>query len=253
MKFKVDKVYIISLDKSHENVKNMISKVKDIGLPNKAPIEIVGIDGWSLTNDDLTKIGIKPLEEWNLHMKDVDNRNRYHNRDLTKGEIGCSLSHIHIWEDAYKNNYENIIIYEEDFCKVPNQDIDWLEIDEASKSRDGKGFDLLYLGRSLQYGRSDVWDNYFSETFCLPGMSYQSHAYILSKSGLKTIVESYLDRFKSGIFPLDDFLAACYTCIFHKPVEAMYTDKTLFALAFNYNKVYQNRIKPSLTEPKEDL
>lgn len=244
MKFKVDKVYVITLDKSRENIKHLISKVKEVGLPNKVPVEIVGIDGWSLSDDDLKEMGVKPLEGWNLNYQDPKNRNGYHNRDLTKGEIGCSLSHIHIWEDAYKNEYENIIIYEDDFKKM--RDIDWSELDDLK-------FDLLYLGRSLQYGREGVWDNYWSETFCLPGMSYHSHAYILSKTGLDKIVNFFLDRFKSGIFPLDDFLAACYSNVYHLVVEERFPphDKILDALAFNKDKVYQDRRKPSLTEPKD--
>jgi len=244
MTIKIDKVYIISLDKSSENIKHLIRKVKEVGLPNKASVEIVGINGWELSDNDLAEMNIKILEGWNLNKQDHGNLNYYHNRDITKGEIGCSLSHIKIWEDAYKNNYENIIIYEEDFKKNSKTNIDWNELDNTE-------FDLLYLGRSLQYGREFVWDEYYSETFCYPGMSYQSHAYILSRNGLDKIVNFFLPRFKSGIFPLDDFLASCYTGVYHDAVEKRFPecDKILNALAYNKERVYQNKTKPSLTEP----
>ena len=36
------------------------------------------------------------------------------NHNLTDGQIGCALSHIKIWEDAVKNNYKNILVFEDD-------------------------------------------------------------------------------------------------------------------------------------------
>jgi hypothetical protein len=245
MKFKVDKVYVITIDKSHESVRNIINKVKNIDLPNKAPIEIVGINGWDLTNEDLKSKKITPYNKWNLNYKDNLNQNKWHNRDITKGEIGCALSHIQIWEDAYKNKYENIIILEDDFHLL--RAIDWSDIDDIE-------FDLLYLGRSLQICRETVWDDYFSETFCKPGMSNYAGAYILSKEGLKKIVEFYLDKYKTMVFPLDNFLASTYSSIEHRNVQSVFpfNEKIINALAFNRNIIYQRGGRPSQTEPKEN-
>lgn len=245
MKFKVDKVYVISIDKSHESVRNIINKVKNIGLPNKAPIEIVGINGWDLTNEDLKNKKITPYHKWNLNYKDMSNQNKWHNRDITKGEIGCALSHIQIWEDAYKNKYENIIIFEDDFHLL--RAIDWSDINDIE-------FDLLYLGRSLQICRETVWDDYFSETFCKPGMSNYAGAYILSKEGLKKIVEFYLDTYKTMLFPLDNFLASTYSSIEHRNVQSVFpfNEKIINALAFNRNVIFQRGGRTSQTEPKEN-
>ena len=36
---------------------------------------------------------------------------------LNPGQIGCALSHIKIWEEAYEKGYENILIFEDDAIK----------------------------------------------------------------------------------------------------------------------------------------
>lgn len=245
MKFKVDKVYIITLDKSPEHVDQLINNIKSIGLPNKSLLEIVGINGWDLTDEDLKNEKITPHDKWNLNHEDAENLNKWHNRNVTKGEIGCALSHMYIWEDAYENKYENIIILEDDFH--PQRVMNWSDIDDIE-------FDLLYLGRTLCLGRDSVWDEYYSETLCKPGMSNYAGAYILSKEGLKKIVEFYLDKYKTMVFPLDNFLASTYSNIEHRNVESVFpfNQKIINALAFNRNVIFQRGGRASQTEPKEN-
>jgi GR25 family glycosyltransferase involved in LPS biosynthesis len=77
-------------------------------------------------------MGIEAYKDWNLNTSDVyvkDNANRYWQRDVTLGEIGCTLSHIAIWEDAYKNGYDNILVYEDDF--VFEKPMDWSQLDKV--------------------------------------------------------------------------------------------------------------------------
>ena len=239
----IDKVYVITIDKSQSNIRRIINNVKDVGLPNKAPIQIIGVNGWELTDKHLDDMGVGVYKNWNLNYSDATNKTKWHNRDITKGEIGCALSHIEVWEDAYKNRHKNIIVYEDDFNKL--RDLDWSILNNVD-------FDLLYLGRNLQVSKIDNWDEYYNEELCIPGFSYQSHAYLLSENGIKILVEHYLPRFKSKLIPLDDFLALTYGPIYRKDLDGIYSNKHIFALAFNRNIVYQNRIKKSSTEPREN-
>jgi GR25 family glycosyltransferase involved in LPS biosynthesis len=64
------------------------------------------------------------------------------NHKLIDGQIGCALSHIKIWQDAIKNNYENIIIFEDDAI-IP-EDF-WRKFNNAYNELP-KDWDMLLLG-----------------------------------------------------------------------------------------------------------
>ena len=91
------------------------------------------------------------------------------------GEVGCALSHISIWEDAYRNGYDNILVYEDDI--VFRDTMDWNQFDKV-RTMD---YDLFYLGRMLQDGFDNVADKPIDDMICKPDYSYQTHAYMLSK------------------------------------------------------------------------
>lgn len=91
---KIDKIYVINLKKNQDRLEKFMENAK------KANVEVERFDavyGKELKKDhpDIFKyFGKYP----NIH----------------SGEIGCALSHIKIWEDAIKNNYNNIIVFEDD-------------------------------------------------------------------------------------------------------------------------------------------
>ena len=116
----IDKIYIVSIDWSDENINNVVSVIEDVGLPSRIPWQVIGVNGYELTNQDLIDRGITVYKDWNLStgvVKLSDDENKFWHRDVTAGEVGCALSHIDIWEDAYKMGYENILIYEDDILK----------------------------------------------------------------------------------------------------------------------------------------
>ena len=242
MKFKVDKVYVITINKSRDNIKKIIDKVHSIGLPNEAPIEVVGVNGWNLADEKYNRIIYK---NWNISHENRD-LPKWYTRDITKGEVGCSLSHIAIWKDAYSNNYENIIIYEDD-VKPTGWDMNWSILDNID-------FDLLYLGRSLQYNSEDNWDLYCNEDVCIPGFSYASHAYVLSKSGLEIFVNDYLPIFEHAIFPIDDLLPVAYNAppIARNDLHDLFDETRIIkALALNKQVCTQEAPEKSSTEPRD--
>ena len=170
---KIDKLYIVSLDWDTDSVQGILDVVNQVGLPYGIPYEVLGIQGSELTKHHMSLMGVKLYDDWNLNNGNVvidDSQNRFWQRDVTQGEVGCALSHISIWEDAYKNQYENILVYEDDI--VFKDTMDWNQFDKVRTMN----YDLFYLGRLIQDGFDNVVDKPIDDMICKPGYSYQTHA-----------------------------------------------------------------------------
>jgi glycosyl transferase, family 25 len=228
---KIDKIYIISLDHSSEYVKKATQYINQLNIDSNPTIDLGAFTGDKVL-DVLTDL--KRYEGWKL----PNSTNGWWNREVTKGEIGGITSHINFWCAFYLSNADTALILEEDF--IPEfESINW----SAFKEIENYDWDLIYLGRHLQAGYEDVdlGFNYFVK----PGYSYQSHAYLLSKSGVKKLIENYLPILKSNLIVSDEFLPATYTTHPRKDIEALYPDKLINALALNADMIAQTDFEGS--------
>ena len=111
---KIEHIYIISLDTSDEFVNSAVDKLNKSNLPNKTGYTIMpAVNGINdiIHRDNVRKFGVSLYENWKLQNTDKE----FWAREMSVGEIGCVLSHINVWKDAYKNGYGNVLILEEDF------------------------------------------------------------------------------------------------------------------------------------------
>ena len=188
---------------------NSVTMPKPYGYWNKQ-----GFDGRTMTPEDLAKFGVKKHPRWKT---DIDNN--WWNREVTDGEVGCALSHVDTWVDAYARDMEITMILEEDF----KQDIEvpWTQVNQLLEM----GYDLIYLGRNAL--KADIeqpidgvlgWVN--------PDYTYNSHAYILSRRGVQILVEEYIDQYKSEIFALDEFLSITFGMTHRQDILLEYEGKT---------------------------
>ena len=186
-RLKIDAVYVITFDVSDEAINRYTAEFNKLGIiPGEFHL-FKAIDGRNVKVDF----------EWSLYNSwKIDNHsNSYYNRDILPGEIGCALSHLSVWKDAKKKNYDSILILEDDFKvngEFPAKEIalyDW---------------GLLYLGRQKIGGDIDIQN----ELYIHPGYSWLSHAYMLSKVGIQRIIEQNFEKY---ILPVDDFIASTYS------------------------------------------
>lgn len=246
----LDKIYIITIDHSQENYNNIISRLGKLNIQNSVPYEIYpGVNGKEVfsTKEGRDEYGIKFYESWKL----TDSLNSWWIRDVTLGEAGCVCSHIKVWEDAYKNGYENILILEDDFHPISK--FPWWYFDEL----DNYDWDIAYLSRILQSMVStDIVDyDIEKDNWVSPGYSYQTHAYVINKSGLKKIVETNLSTLKNNIITPDEFLPSTYTTHPRSDLQKLFV-KNMNAVATNWNPIIQLRNAAygnSQTEPIEGL
>ena len=135
-------------------------------------------------------------------MLDDDVDDCWWSRDLTKGEIGCALSHWSIWNEC-KDYNEPIMILEDDALFAENMELKRdIAIDTLETM--GKNWDILYLGRMPI---KPHLEERLTNSLVIPQFSYCAYAYCVSPKGIKRLLDYNLQR---AIIPLDEFLAATY-------------------------------------------
>jgi len=151
--------------------------------------------------------GLKVYEEWELSKeisRSIKGGGHFWERPVTMGEVGCTYAHINMWRDAYQRNYEAAIITEVDIELKKG----WYErVHELYEELNGldPDWDMLYLGRILQ----TKWfhDTPFKGSFVIPGYSYTTHAYMVTRKGIGKMLEL---RPHKNIIPADELLPALY-------------------------------------------
>jgi len=132
---------------------------------------------------------------------------------LTKGEVGCALSHIILWkqfieicEENSSKNKENqfAMILEDDFI-IKNKEV-FKEILQINKGN----FDFLYLGRKKMVDtkekKSLLLSNYTKHNVVESVFSYWAIAYIISYNGAKKLYETNNYFFRDNLFPVDEYI-----------------------------------------------
>ncbi len=175
-------------------------------------------DGLSLTREDIARRGHR-LFPWR-----IASDNPWWSRPLKFGEVGCSLAHLACWEDAetagaepYVLVLEDDAVIGEDFLSRLVEGLERLETAEIP-------FDLLYLGRV--HLRPDTPSSV--ARFVVPGYSHCTYGYLLTRSGLKHVLDA---RLGDAVVPVDEFLPALYTDHERLDVRARFP-RRVNALAF---------------------
>lgn len=103
----LDKIYMINLERRPERRLKMEQSFREIGLLVE---HIPAFDGQTITDEFLLEKNINFLPGYT---------DPYHHRPMTKGEIGCFLSHFYIWEKMIVENLNEILILEDDIRFEP--------------------------------------------------------------------------------------------------------------------------------------
>ena len=173
---KIDFVYIINLNTPNKEIND---KIQQVPWPYPLSYYILdAINGWEvIENPSLSPFKFKPAKWWK-----IDSNNKFYNRDVTPGEIGCMLSHYQCVELGFKEGYNNILIFEEDFTPLgsfPTQEI-FNDVPEDAS--------LIYLDRSQLWGKDR--ETKINNNVTQVGYSYNNHAYIVTRKGMKEVLNS---------------------------------------------------------------
>ena len=188
---KIDYTYIINLNTQVEDIRK---KINDIKWPYKIGYYVLpATNGWEVVKDpSKSRFKFKIADWWQ-----INNGKDFYTRAVTPGEAGCMLSHYECIYNAYQDGFKNILIFEEDFYtlgKFPTQ----TELNAVPSDAS-----LIYLDRSQQ---CPDWDEErINDYVTRVGYSYNNHAYIVTRKGMKEILDSPI---LDNIIVSDEFFPA---------------------------------------------
>ena len=121
-RFKIDEIYLINLQRRPDRLENFMTHFNKSDFKGYNVMKFDSVDGTNL------KIDSVPLSEVaRAELKQIETTGfRSKHYQLTRGAIGCYLSHVKVWEHMLKQTHDRILIFEDDAQVPPNllRDID---------------------------------------------------------------------------------------------------------------------------------
>lgn len=170
-----DKVYLINLKRRPDRLENFLKYYRKSDMKSQKVIKFDAIDGSML---DVSKIPLTELAKAELQQLNTTGFRTKHYQ-LTKGAIGCYLSHVKIWENIMKNEYGITLVFEDD-AQVP-EDLNQKIHEEMKYIPDD--WDIILYGYVCK--KCMKYDKYNEvERFML------THCYMIKKSAIVKIMKS---------------------------------------------------------------
>lgn len=166
-------VYCISLETHRDEWTNIQKGITQAGFLN--PVIFPAINGYKLT-DEVKQLVVSP---WGYYCLENGLPRRYHAQLSSWGAVGCSMSHISLWQKLVNSSSDYMIIFEDD---VEFNNMHWSDVSKIIP----ENFDIFFMGVSWEKQKGErVTQNYRR----LRSMFFGTHAYIISKSCAKRMLK----------------------------------------------------------------
>lgn len=232
----IDFIYMINLDERPEKFKKSCEQLHCYGV---FPYRFSAVNGWKLSLETINDIGVK----YQKGMKgcfvgttyvSLDKRSAlintfgqtYFCHDMSRGAIGCALSHLSILQDAFDSGYETIWVMEDDIHvvkdpnlvsalidkldtlysenKLGNWDIFFTDPD-TKDSYSGKYVPAYGMARRLNFKHPNPQKLFervdLDSTFRLVGARFGAYSMIVRRSGIEKLLK-YFKKYNI-FFPFD--------------------------------------------------
>ncbi|XP_057259463.1 procollagen galactosyltransferase 1 [Pezoporus wallicus] len=185
-----DEVFLINLRRRAERRARMLRTLREQEISCKL---VEAVDGRAMNSSEVQALGIRMLPGY---------RDPYHGRPLTKGELGCFLSHYRVWQEIAARGLRASLVFEDDLrfeiffkrrLRTLMQELETQRIP----------WDLIYIGRKrMQLERPER---------PVPGVrnlveadySYWSLGYVLGLRGARKLLAA---QPLAKLLPVDEFL-----------------------------------------------
>ena len=136
--FKIDEIYLINLTRRPDRLTDFMNKYNKSDMKNYNVLKFDAVDGSKL------KIESVPLSEVaRAELKQIETTGfRSKHYQLTRGAIGCYLSHVTIWKDILDNNIDKALIFEDDI----NIPLNGKQLIEYHTTNIPEDYDIILLG-----------------------------------------------------------------------------------------------------------
>ncbi|XDV16679.1 hypothetical protein PO909_016281, partial [Leuciscus waleckii] len=189
-----DEVFMINLLRRSDRRDRMLRTLYEQQIECKI---IAAVDGKALNSSQVEAMGIEMLPGYS---------DPYHGRPLTKGELGCFLSHYNIWTEIVDRGLKTSLVIEDDlrfeiFFKRRLQNL----MHEIQSQR--LEWDLIYIGRKrMQVDRPEKSVPRI-HNLVEADYSYWTLGYMISLRGAQKLLRA--EPLKK-MLPVDEFLPVMY-------------------------------------------
>uniref|UniRef100_I3LWE5 Glycosyl transferase family 25 domain-containing protein n=2 Tax=Marmotini TaxID=337730 RepID=I3LWE5_ICTTR len=133
-------------------------------------------------------------------------RDPYHGRPLTKGELGCFLSHYNIWKEVVDRGLQKSLVFEDDlrfeiFFKRRLMNL------MRDVEREALDWDLIYVGRKRMQVEHPEKAVPRVRNLVEADYSYWTLAYVISLQGARKLLAA---RPLAKMLPVDEFLPVMF-------------------------------------------
>ncbi|XP_075434672.1 inactive glycosyltransferase 25 family member 3 isoform X2 [Ascaphus truei] len=184
-----DEVFLISLLRRPDRRERMLRSLYEQEISCRV---LDAVDGSALNSSDIKRLGVSLLPGY---------FDPFSGRTLTKGEVGCFLSHFHIWEQIAERQLDVTLVFEDDvrFQSFFKRKMIRLMEDVRSAHLD---WDLIYIGRKqVTSDPEPPVDNVRSLVHA--DYSYWTLCYVISLQGAQKLLNA---EPLSKMLPVDEFL-----------------------------------------------
>ena len=220
-----NKIYLINLLRKPGNLSKMFDILAKTKILGEIPIDVVkAYDGEDIDENYLKNIDAKVWPHW---------KDPWFGRTITKGEIGCALSHNEVWRRVIEGKDEPVLVLEDDvilsegFLK---------QCEEIEHQMSGIDWELFYLGRKPIFSEKE---ERIKKNVVLPLYSYWTIGYALTKNGANKLFNT---NYMKNIIPVDEYIPYLYG----RPNE-------MIRRRFNYTQnLNAYAVDPSIVSPNEN-
>ena len=200
-----DNIYIMNLEKDEFKKQNCLFQLKKNNITNYEFFKAINTSS-NIIYDTLYNKIIKNMDE------------KFTKNNFSKGALGCLLSHIEIIKIAKKNNYQKILILEDDFLMINNfKD----ELNNLFSNIDDN-WDFVYLGKKQGNVKqkidivNDIHINneYFNQPIVINNYVYKPNYYTWATHAIlikNTIFDDIINFQEKIVAPIDLMLMKLYT------------------------------------------
>ncbi|KAG9488701.1 procollagen galactosyltransferase 1 [Eleutherodactylus coqui] len=193
-KLSLDEIFLINLKRRKDRRDRMKTTLYELQIDFKLSD---AVDGRGLNDSQVAALGIKMLPGY---------KDPYHGRPLTRGEMGCFLSHYNIWKEISERSLAVSAVFEDDLRfeiffkrRLENllQDLEREKLD----------WDLIYLGRKRMQVEEPEEPVPGIRNLVVSDYSYWTLSYLISLQGAKKLLDA---EPLLKMLPVDEFLPVMY-------------------------------------------
>ncbi|XP_061095438.1 procollagen galactosyltransferase 2 [Conger conger] len=185
-----DEIFLINLKRRLDRRTRMLDTLGTLGIQVTLT---EAVDGKALNTSQLQALGIEMLPGY---------KDPYSGRVLTRGEIGCFLSHYNTWTQVVERGLESVLVLEDDVRFEPRFKNRLMTIMESMKQAD-LDWDLMYVGRKRMQVSQPEHSVEGVNNLVVADYSYWTLGYALSLQGAKKLLNA---RPFGRMLPVDEFL-----------------------------------------------